>query len=150
MEWRTRKPNVNYLDDYLFAALLKRLCDQQMQVFLDVCKQINFPVAVEKTFWGTQVLTFLGMLLDTEKQLVCIPMDKLVKATNWVEFFLNKKNKKAMIQEFQKLCGILNFLRRSIVPGRAFLRRLYVPTTINGKTLKPHHHIRITEEIDWT
>ena len=92
------------------------------------------------------------MLLDTKKQIVCILLDKLEKATNWVEYFLNKKNKKATLLEFQKLCGILNFLCRSIVPGRAFLRRLYVNS--QGSVLKPHHHIRITQEnrldlLDW-
>ena len=91
---------------------------------------------------GTTLLTFLGMLLDTEKQLICIPMDKLKKAINWIDYFLNKKNKKATVLEFQKLCGILNFLCRCIVPGRAFLRRLYIN---NGK-LKSHHHVKITEE----
>ena len=115
-------------------------------MFLQVCNLIQFPVALEKTFWGDTIMVFLGMLLDTEKQLICIPMEKLIKASNWVEFFLSKKNKKATVHEFQKLCGILNFLCRCIVPGRAFLRRLYVNTTVNGKMLKPHHHIRISEE----
>ena len=31
--YKTKKLNVNYLDDYLFAAALKRLCDAQIQVF---------------------------------------------------------------------------------------------------------------------
>ena len=109
---RSRKPNVNYLDDYLFAAALNALCDRQIEVFLTVCNEICFPVAIEKTYWGRTILTFLGMLLDTERQLICIPMDKLVKAANWVNYFLNKKNKKATLLEFQKLCGILNFLCR--------------------------------------
>ena len=139
---RCRKSNVNYLDDYLFAAALKAICDSQIRLFLQVCEDINFPVAMEKTYWGTTVLTFLGMLLDTERQLICIPVDKLVKACNWVEYFLSKKNRKVTVLDFQKLCGILNFLCRCIVPGRAFLRRLYIP---NGN-LKPHHHIKITEE----
>lgn len=50
--FRTRKPNVNYLDDYLFAAVLKRFCDLQIQRFLDVCQEINFPVALEKNLLG--------------------------------------------------------------------------------------------------
>ena len=138
---------MNYLDDYLFAAALKRLCDQHIQVFLDVCKEINFPVALEKTFWGCNLLVFLGLLLDTRKQVICIPMDKLEKAVNWIEFFLNKKNKKATVLEFQKLCGVLNLLCRCIIPGRAFLRRLYINTTTQGNMrLKPHHHVKITQE----
>ena len=43
--FRAHKPNVNYLDDYLFAAALKRVCDEQIQIFLQICEDINFPVA---------------------------------------------------------------------------------------------------------
>ena len=119
---KTRKPNVNYLDDYLFVAMLKAACDKQVQVFLSVCQQICFPVAMEKTFWAKSVMVFLGMLLDANRQIVCIPMDKLIKANNWVSYFLHPSKKKATVLESQKLTGILNFLCRSIVPGRAFLR----------------------------
>ena len=140
--YRSGKPNVNYLDDYLFAAALKKACDHQISIFLRICDQIKFPVAMEKTYWGATMLTFLGMLLDTRRQLICIPADKLDKAMNWIKFFLNKKNKKATLLEFQKLCGTLNFLCRCIVPGRAFLRRLYV----NNAKLKPHHHVKISDE----
>ena len=91
------------------------------------------------------MMIFLGMLLDSERQVICIPMDKLIKATNWVDYFLNKNKKKATVLEFQKLTGILNFLCRSIIPGRAFLRKLYMNTIAGGKVLKPHHHIRISE-----
>ena len=145
MECLVKKPNVNYLDDYLFAAAMKALCDRQIKVFLSICKEINFPVAMEKTYWGCTILTFLGMLLDTEKQLIGIPMDKLIKAADWIHYFLNKKNKKATVLEFQKLCGILNFLCRCVVLGRAFLRRLYAATQGN-KNLKAHHHVKIIEE----
>ena len=115
---RMNKSNVNYLDDYLFAAALKRLCDLQVQEFLKICENINFPVALEKTYWGTNMLVFLGLLLDTRRQLVCIPIDKIEKALQMVEWFLNRK--KATVLQFQKLCGSLNFLCRCIVPGRVF------------------------------
>ena len=144
--YKAKKPNVNYLDDYLFTAALKELCDKQIDIFLQICNDINFPVAMEKTFWGEETMIFLGMLLDSRRQLICIPLDKLVKASNWVEYFINKKNKKATVLEFQKLCGILNFLCRCIVPGRAFLRRLYMATAKNGQLLKPHYHVKISEE----
>ena len=70
---------------------------------------IRFPVALEKTFWGDTMMVFLGLLIDTINQVVCIPQDKVAKALNWVEFFLNKNNKKATVLQFQKLCGTLNF-----------------------------------------
>ena len=104
---RTNKPLVNYLDDYLFAALLKAACDGQ--VFLEICTRIGFPVALEKTFWGTNLLVFLGLLLDTVMQRVAIPADKVERALNMIEYFLNKVNKKVTVHEVQKLGGFLNF-----------------------------------------
>ena len=145
VKFKTKKNVLNYLDDYLFAALRKLVCDQQVRIFLQICEDIKFPVALEKTFWGTTVLVFLGLLLDTKEQVICIPKEKVVKALNWVEFFLNKKNKKTTILQFQKLCGTLNFLCKCVMPGRAFLTRLYGATAGNP-TLKQYHHIRITNE----
>ena len=68
-------------------------------------------------------------------------MDKIKKALDLIHTFLNKK--KATVKEFQKLCGSLNFLCRCIVPGRAFVRRLYLSKISH---LKPHHHVKITAE----
>ena len=55
----------NYLDDFLLVALLKWLCNYHLDIFLDICTKINFPVAPEKTECSTQIIVFLGMLLDT-------------------------------------------------------------------------------------
>ena len=74
---RNEEENINYLDDFFFAALLKKFCDEYVQNFLDLCQQINFPVSLEKTEWGTTVIAFLGLLIDTKKQLVCVPVDKV-------------------------------------------------------------------------
>ena len=89
------KVNIHYLDDYLFVAALKRFCDEQLRLFLQVCDSIRFPVALEKTCLGATVMIFLGLLLDTDRQVIGIPMDKIEKALDMTEFFLNRVNKKA-------------------------------------------------------
>ena len=129
----------------MFAALLKWKCNMQVQTFLDICSQINFPVSLEKTFWGTCRLTFLGLLIDTINQYVCIPVEKVEKAVNLIETVLSKESKKVTLNQLQKICGFLNFLGRCVIPGRAFTRRLYAYTA-NDK-LKPHHHIRVNAEM---
>ena len=90
-KWRTGKIPINYLDDFFFAALLKMLCDQQLQVFLDICKEICFPVALEKTFWGVTRLIFLGLLIDTELQIIAIPRDKVMRALEMLKMVRNNK-----------------------------------------------------------
>ena len=107
---RTNQPLVNYLDDYFFAALKKALCDRQVQIFLHICESICFPVSLEKTYWGTQLLTFLGLLIDTTNQKVCIPLEKLEKALELLHYAINKKNKKLTLLQLQNLTGLLNFL----------------------------------------
>ena len=149
VSYLTGKGNINYLDDFFFAALLKAICDSQIQEFINVCHTINFPVSMEKTFWGTTKITFLGLLLDTIAQLVCVPCDKISKAIDIIQQVLSKpKKKKITLNQLQQITGFLNFLCKAVVPGRAFTRRLYhVEERSLSKNLKKHHHINLTAEM---
>ena len=141
------RDNINYLDDFFFVALLKLICNQQLQCFLNICSAINFPVSMEKTFWGTHIITFLGLMIDSLNQIICIPVQKVDKAKTMINYLLNKQTKKAKVKEIQELAGFLNFLCKAIVPGRAFTRRLYALT--EGKLEhKKNHHVRITKEVE--
>ena len=142
---KTRDENVNYLDDFFFAALMMECCNWKIQTFLNVCSEINFPVSLEKTHWGTTTLVFLGLLLDTVNQIVCIPLEKIEKTMNMINYFLDKRNKKVTVLQAQQLTGLLNFLCRCIVPGKAFTTRFYAMFSGN-KNLRQHHHIKIKEE----
>ena len=95
VRFRTKNKALNYLDDFFFAALMKLCCDGQLNTFLKVCKEINFPVALEKTFWGSTLVVFLGLLIDSEKQIISIPIDKIEKALHLINVFLQKKGGKS-------------------------------------------------------
>ena len=136
------QPNINYLDDYLFAHLLQSLCDLQISTFLDICEKIGFPVALDKTYWATTLLPFLGFLIDTVRQLVSIPEDKVQRAQVLIQEILFSK--KTTVHKLQRLCGYLNFLCRCIVPGRAFTRRLY---SMISPTLSAHHHLNVNHDM---
>ena len=47
--WHNNNKTLNYLDDYFISALLKALCDGQVNQFIKVCHEINFPISLEKT-----------------------------------------------------------------------------------------------------
>ena len=55
---------LNYLDDYFFAAMLRLWCDKQIEIFIDICKEIRFPVSMEKNCLGLPTFgiswTFVG------------------------------------------------------------------------------------------
>ena len=143
---KTGKDNVNYLDDFFFAQLLRYACNLQVEIFLSICTEINFPVSLEKTFWATTSLTFLGLLIDTVNQLICVPVEKIEMAKNIIIKTLNRKPRKMKLKELQSLTGFLNFLCKAVVPGRAFTRRLYNFTESVNVT-SPNHHVQITGEM---
>ena len=139
---------LSYLDDYFFVQLLKLMCNGNINTFLKVCQTINFPVSMEKTFWASTCLTFLGFLIDTVSQTVSIPQEKIDKALNLIQHVLGKANKKLTLHQLQWICGFLNFIGRCIIPDRAFTRRLYAYTSNSeGKELKPYHHIKVNSEM---
>ncbi len=85
------RKNINYLDDFLFADCTKRGADNQIMLFHGVCSDINLPVSIEKTEWGTTVQIFLGLLLDSINQHVGLPLEKIVKAQKIIQSILDSK-----------------------------------------------------------
>ena len=145
MRVKSGKDNVNYLDDFLFVALLRAFCNAQIDLFLAICKRINFPVSIDKTFYGSTQQIFLGFLIDTVAELIMIPEAKILKGRTLIENALRKR--KLSVKQCQQICGFLNFLGRAIVPGRAFTRRLYAFADTSNTKLRPHHHVRLTQEM---
>ena len=76
---------------------------------MKVCEEIGSPVALDKTFWGSTSMTFLGFLIDSVKQLVMVPVDKVVKAQEMFDELLESKSRKATVIQIQTICGFLNF-----------------------------------------
>ena len=81
----TRKMGVkdsvtNYLDDFLFLSLLQKLCDAMIDMFINLCKEVNSPVSIEKTEKASPLMIFLGILLDGVRKLLVIPEEKRKKA----------------------------------------------------------------------
>ena len=50
-----------------------------------------------------------------------------------------------MVLKIQQLTGLLNFICRVVVPGRAFTRRFYAK--IANPKLKQNHHINVDNEM---
>ena len=144
VQFRTKLPLCNYLDNYLFVAAMKCMCDWQVKNFPQVCQEINMPVSNKKTYWATTNLTFLGFLLDGINKLVLVPLEKIQKALDLIEEFLQKGKKKVTVHRLQQLCGFLNFLCRCIVPGHAFTCRLYAKLS---PKLRKYNHIAIYGEM---
>ena len=147
LQWiATHKLDIQYishvLGDFIILNNAYDSCKAQLQQFLHMCADIGVPMAEEKTFLPTQVLSFWGYELDSVKMEVRLPSDKLEKCLSLIQEFLTKP--KFTLKTLQSIIGTLNFACAVVLPGRAFLRRL-IDLTIGVS--KPHYFIRITKEV---
>jgi hypothetical protein len=113
----------HYLDDFLFVGPGKSLaCQELLKAFQAMCDKLGVPLAPEKTVGPVPKLTFLGLEIDSESQLVKVPQGKVVALRKALEVALASEC--MTLRDVQSLLGSLNFVCRAISPGRAFLRRL--------------------------
>ena len=104
----------------------------------------------EDRIWLCTII-FLGMLLDGDELCLAISEEKRNKARHQLNNIINKRT--TTVKDLQSLTGLLNFLTKAIVPGRAFTRRLFtkIPAYIYGLQqrrikLKFFHHVTVDRE----
>ena len=137
----------NYLDDYLFITQDDQTCNNMVRAFLNLCEDIGCPVALDKTEWASEMVVFLGLLLDGRSGVVAVPEEKRLKALRLLKWAIGQRT--VTIRFIQKITGTLNFLNRVIVPGRAFTKRLYSRLKVKdgqGNPLKQYHHVSLNSE----
>ena len=131
LEWVVRqeantKRLIHYMDDYFCCGLADESssssCKYVLNCFEQVCAKLGVPLSAEKTVGPVTKLVFLGLEIDSVKQLVTVPQEKLVSIIDKIQKAL--KAQKLTLKELQSLVGSLSFICRAVPPGRAFLRRL--------------------------
>ena len=134
---------LHYLDDFLNVASPSKAHAQcQLDIILSLLAYLNIPVATEKVDGPSQVLVFLGIVLDTVRFEARLPVEKLEElrelighmlALNWTS-----------VRALESCLGKLSFAARVIVPGRTFMRRLWdlLAKFSHGE---PHYRIRIPD-----
>ena len=113
---------MHYLDDFLgifdnWTSALRYSHD-----FGNICNDLGLLIKAEKDRIG-HILDFLGIELDTILMQARLPEDKLQKAKDLVKSALSKTS--ISKEELDSLIGFLCFAAKVVVPGRAFLRRLF-------------------------
>ena len=130
---------VHYLDDFLlWGPADSQSCARNLQTTVDLCSRLGFPVAPQKTVGPSNVITFLGIELDSVAQEVRLPVEKLRRLRETLLRFERKRN--ASKHEMQVLIGILSHAATVVRPGRLFLRRLIDASKIPRL---PFHRTRI-------
>ena len=130
------------LDDFFFVGKAgTNECSIALNTFLALAEKLGVPIKDEKTQTPTTCITIYGIEIDSQSMIARLPQDKIEKVLGLLTKF--KVKRKVTLRELQSLLGLLNFACSVIVPGRAFLRRLFDLTL--GHTC-PHFRITLNSE----
>ena len=92
LEQQMVTPVLHYLDDFLMIGPLDSpSCANNLQRIKDTCSMLGIPLTLEKVEGSSQCLTFLGITLDTQLILACLPDDKLARIRSQVSAWLSCK-----------------------------------------------------------
>ena len=147
LEWilvnKLSVPHISHiLDDFIFfGPASSPICSRSLDTFFLLCQSLSIPVKSEKTVRPATTVVLHGIEVDTVAMSLRLPQDKLQEARHKVLSL--SKRKSVTLKELQSVLGTLSFACRAIVPGRAFLRRLFALT--KGVS-SPSFHIRLTRE----
>ena len=131
---------IHYLDDFLIVAPSQtRGCQEALHTLLQIFEGLGIPVAVDKLEGPSPVITFLGIVLDSEKMTCKLPEKKLNELHALVENWLGRRS--CTKRELQSVAGKLQHACKVVTPGRTFLWRIFELLRV---ATKPHHHIRLT------
>ena len=94
--------------------------------------------------WASEVMVFLGILLNGASFCLSIPEEKRMHAINSLQKLIVQR--KTTVRDLQQLTGFLNFLHKAIFTGTAFTRRMYAKYSGRVEKLKPYHHVHLDAE----
>lgn len=135
---------IQYLDDYFLSGPPSSpLCMHAVHTMLALCKRLGIPVAFDKLDGPSTIITFLGIELDSEQQVVRLPAAKLEELRSELDTWLRDHTSRSVSKrDLLSIIGKLAFAARVVPAGRLFLRRL-IDLSTTARHL--HHHIRLNK-----
>ena len=114
---------IHYLDDFFFAGPPgSDMCAVALEVAVPLCSKLGLPVAPHKVEGPATVLTFLGIEIDTQKQELRLPQEKLIRLRGILRDWYGRKCPTK--RQLQSLVGHLSHAASVVKPGRTFMRHL--------------------------
>ena len=113
---------LHYLDDFLFWSEANSPdCARALSTAVPLCHKLGLPVASQKVVGPTSSIVFLGILIDSVRQEVRLPDDKLARLRQELRTWGDKRA--ATKRQLQSLIGLLNHAAKVVRPGRPWFDR---------------------------
>ena len=142
-EWIVRQQGVefilHYLDDFLVVTAAEECRgNHALRILLETFEQLGLPVAWDKLQGPTPCLTFLGFELNSLRNEIRVPREKMEDIKREVAGWIGKRSCRKT--ELESLVGRLCHASRVVKPGKTFMRRMF--EALAGAR-RSHHHIRL-------
>ena len=132
---------LHILDDFLVIEPSRVQCLTSFSTLLRVFMSLKAPLVASKTLGPSQVLEFMGIVLDSARTEARLPEDKLARTRELLTSF--KRRRSARLVELQSLISTLQFACKVVIPGRTFLQCII---NLTSKVPSRFHHIRLNRE----
>ena len=148
LEWYVKQEGLEFLFHYLdhFAVICppnSRACHHVLDTLKIICAELGVPLAPEKQAGPSTIITFLGIIIDTMKQELRLPRDKLKRLIETVSEWASSKRKWCTRRELESLIGVLRHATKVIHAGQFFMRRAIALLSV---AKKDYHHIRLSTD----
>ena len=107
-----------YLDDFLLVAPTYQECSIMLSVLIKLVRSLGFSVACEKVCGPSQVMTFLGVELDSGNMEIRLLSDKMQSFCELLDSLVLR------LKQCQAVAGKLNWAQHVVRAGSIYLRRL--------------------------
>ena len=139
----------HYLDDFFLAGPNQSdICKNSMQTIIFLFARLGVPLAPDKVEGPTNVLTYLGIVIDTNLMELRLPEDKLSALVDLLSAWQIKR--KCTKRELLSLIGKLSFASKIIPSGRTFLRRLIdLSKSVTSLNHRVYLNLDARKDIEW-
>ena len=133
-----------YIDDFLLVCKTKEECEAQIVIFLALMEELGLGVAADKTLGPAQIITFLGLQLDSLQMEVTITQDRAVSLIQTIEGFLAAG--RATRKKLHTLQGKLSWVGMVVRGGRIYIRSI-INAVSRTRGRRSSMHIDLDEEL---
>lgn len=131
---------LNYLDDLASAETVDK-AKFAYDTLGAVINKCGIEEAKNKACPPSTIMTFLGILFNTEKLTMEVTPDRLQEIRHLLKSWLGRNT--ASLREIQSLIGKLNFIAAYVRPGRIFIARMLQWLKVLNKESNPHQQVSI-------
>ena len=135
---------IHYLDDFFLATPPQSFCCQHnLDTILQVALKLGMLVAMEKVERPLMAMSFLDLILDSVKQEIRLPQEKLAELMHELDRWSTRRKDAKPQSVSYSLISKLSFAVRVVPADRLFLRHLI---TLASTVAHLHHQIRLNAE----